>query len=255
MNIRQPVTIAPTGHGTVVTSVPLDAGQGIELHAHDVHQLSIAARSAIAIGVGERTWVLPRSSALWVPAGMPHSVEGIGASAMTSLWLDPRRCPLAWSDPTVVEVDDLVLLLVERLLDASLPQTERTRSEAVLFDVLRPVAADELDLSLPTDDRARHVAEALLLDPSDNRSLVAWGRAVGASDRTLMRAFVAGTGMGFHDWRTRVRVAAALRLLLTDAPIAAIAPAVGYATTSAFGAAFRRTMGVPPSAYRKASPT
>ena len=252
MNTRHPVTIAPTGHGTIVTSWPLDAGQSFDLHAHDVHQLSIAARSAIAMGVGDRTWVLPRSRALWVPAGVAHSVEAIGASEMTALWLDPARCPLTWSEPTVVEVDDLVLLLVDRLLDASLPQAERTRSEAVLFDVLRPVTADVLDLVLPVDDRARLVAEALLLDPSDNRSLVAWGRVVGASDRTLMRAFVAGTGLGFHDWRTRARVTAALRLLLTDLPIAAIAPAVGYATTSAFGAAFRRTMGVPPSTYRRA---
>jgi AraC-like DNA-binding protein len=48
-------------------------------------------------------------------------------------------------------------------------------------------------------------------------------------------------------------MAAALRLLLTDTPVSAIAPAVGYATTSAFSAAFRRTMGAPPSAFRAAA--
>ena len=48
-------------------------------------------------------------------------------------------------------------------------------------------------------------------------------------------------------------MAEALRLLLTDRPISAIATDVGYATTSAFDAAFRRTMGVAPSTYRRAT--
>ena len=35
------------------------------------------------------------------------------------------------------------------------------------------------------------------------------GREVGASDRTLMRAFRSETGLGFQEWRTRARVTAA----------------------------------------------
>lgn len=173
---------------------------------------------------------------------------------MTTLWLDPDRCPIGWDRTVLVAVDPLVALLVARLLDPDLDAAARTRTEAVLFDVLEPVAADVLDLPLPDDDRARRVAEALLADPADDRTLAAWGRTVGASDRTLQRAFRSGTGLGFHEWRTRARVAVALRLLLTDRPIAAIAGDVGYATSSAFGAAFRRVTGLPPSAYRTPAP-
>ena len=211
------------------------------------------APSAIALGVADRTWVLPRGRGLWVPAGVSHSVEPIGAAEMITLWFEPERCPVRWDRPTVVDADELLLALVDRLLDESLTTAERTRSERVLFDVLRPVPVDRLDLALPSDDRARRVAEAVLLDPGDARTLSAWGRAVGASERTLMRAFRAETGVGFQEWRTRARMAAALRLLLTDTPVSAIAPAVGYATTSAFSAAFRRTMGAPPSAFRAAA--
>jgi AraC-like DNA-binding protein len=73
---------------------------------------------------------------------------------------------------------------------------------------------------------------------------------VGASERTLMRRFRAETGRCFQEWRTAARLLAALRLLLTDAPVAAIAGAVGYSTASAFCAAFRRALGAPPSAFR-----
>jgi AraC-like DNA-binding protein len=229
----------------------MGSGTRYRTHRHAHHQLSLSTGSgALALEAEGRTWIVLSERALWIPAGTDHSVDALGAAEMTTLWLDPARCPIAWDETLVVGVDPLVTLLVARLLDPDLADAARARSEAVLFDVLEPVAADVLDLPLPQDDRARRVAEALLVDPADDRTLVAWGRVVGASDRTLQRAFRTGTGLGFHDWRTRARVAAALRLLLSDRPIAAIAGDVGYATSSAFGAAFRRVTGVPPSAYR-----
>src|SRR5262245_37392937 len=242
--------VAPTALGTVVTSWDLEPGVRFDQHQHPSHQLSIAARSAVAMVIGERTYVVPRARALWVPAGTPHSVAPLGAAQMTTLWFDPARCPLRWSRPTVVNVDGLVEALLDRLRDGSLSAAARTRSERVLFDALHPVPASDLDLALPTDDRARRVAEAILLDPSDNRTLAAWGRLVGASERTLMRRFQTETGRGFQDWRTAARLLAALRLLLTDAPVASIAGSVGYSNASAFCAAFRRTLGAPPSAFR-----
>jgi hypothetical protein len=103
----------------------------------------------------------------------------------------------------------------------------------VLFDLIRPMDSVALDLPLPPDDRARRAAEGLLVDCADPRSLVEWGRAVGASDRTLRRALVAGPGLRSDESRTRAQVAGQ----------------VGYATTSAFGAAFRRVTGITPGAY------
>ena len=235
----------------MVIAWELLSGERFPQHDHPVHQLTLTSATAVAMVVADRTWVIPPSRALWVPAGTSHSIEPVGAGQVTTLWFDPARCPIRWAGPVVVPVDVMVEALVGRLRDPSLEPAARTRSERVLFDVLEPLPADELDLTLPADDRARRVAEALLLDPSDRRTLAAWGAAVGASERTLMRAFRSGTGLGFHEWRNRARVAAALRLLLTDAPIAAIAPAVGYSTTSAFCAAFRRTMGAPASHFRR----
>ena len=234
-----------------MTTWPLASGTRFPSHRHAHHQLSVATGDgAIALEAEGRTWIVLPARALWIPAGVDHSVDALGGAEMTTLWLDPPRCPIGWDHTALVAVDPLVTLLVARLLDPHLDAAARTRAEAVLFDVLDPVAADVLDLPLPADDRARRVAEALLAAPADDRTLAAWGRTVGASDRTLQRAFRAGTGLGFHEWRSRARVAAALRLLLTDRPIAAIAGDVGYATSSAFGAAFRRVTGLPPSAYR-----
>src|SRR5262245_5418897 len=178
-------------------------GQRFDWHEHPVHQLSLASGGVLSMGVGDHVWVLPRSRGLWIPARVRHSVDALGGVRMTSLWFDPAACPIGWSEPTVLAVDPLLAALAARLDGESLGPAERRRSEAVLFDLLEPIAADLLDLPVPTDDRARTVADRLRADPADERTLDAWGRIVGASDRTLMRAFVAGTGLTFHQWRTR----------------------------------------------------
>jgi AraC-like DNA-binding protein len=91
-------------------------------------------------------------------------------------------------------------------------------------------------------------------NPADQRTLAEWGRTVGASERTLARAFVTGTGLPFGRWRTLLRIQSALPLLAAGDPVSRVAPRVGYETASAFVAAFRRETGLTPSAYFTRSP-
>ncbi|HEY8547290.1 MAG TPA: helix-turn-helix transcriptional regulator [Acidimicrobiales bacterium] len=233
----------------LVASYELAPGQRFPWHEHPAHQLSLASGGVLSMGVGQHVWVLPRSRALWIPAHVRHSVDALGGVTMTTLWFDPATCPVRWAAPTVLAVDPLLAHLAARLDGEDLDPAARRRSEAVLFDLLEPIPTDLLDLPMPTDDRARAVAERLRADPADDRTLGEWGREVGASDRTLMRAFTAGTGLTFHQWRTRARILAALPRLAEGVAVAAVAPTVGYATASAFGAAFRRVLGTTPSAY------
>jgi AraC-like DNA-binding protein len=55
--------------------------------------------------------------------------------------------------------------------------------------------------------------------------------------------------MSFERWRTHLRLRAALPLLAENQPVPRVARAVGYATPSAFLAAFRRTTGTSPKRY------
>lgn len=233
-----------------VASYRLLPGTGFEVHRHHVHQLCLAGDGVLAMGVRDRGWVLPRGRGLWIPAGVPHSVGTIGGTDMRALWFDPAACPITWEEPTVFEVDELLLGLVRRLTEGLEDEGQHRRSEAVLFDLLQPLPeAVVVDVPLPTDDRARRVAEAIVADPADDRTLDAWGREVGASDRTLLRAFQGGTGLGFHEWRTRARVVAALPLLADGTPVSVVAGLVGFGSSSSLGAAFRRVLGQSPSAY------
>ncbi len=101
----------------------------------------------------------------------------------------------------------------------------------------------------PTTGPARWPTPSTPIPRTGERSLPAWGRAVGAGARTLARVWLAETGTSFARWRTLLRMQAALPRLVAGVPVATVAHEVGYATASAFVAAFRRTTGVTPGSY------
>src|SRR5262245_56729648 len=178
-------------------TVDLSPDGGFDRHSHPHHQLAWASSGTLVMTVGDTAWVLPPTRALWIPAGIVHSVSTDGATRMLSIYVAPDTCPLTWDRPTVVDAAGLLGELVGRLAATDLPGDERRRAEAVLWDLMVPVPAATLTLRMPTDERARRVAEQILADVTDDRPLADWGREVGASARTLARLFVAETGLTF----------------------------------------------------------
>ena len=140
-------------------------------------------------------------------------------------------------------------VLIHYLAREELDEARRKHAEWLLFDLLEPVAVATIEAPMPHDDRAYEVAEALCANPADPRTLDEWGRHVGASGRTLARAFLADTGVPFGRWRTQVRLRAALPALAAGEPVSNIARRIGYDTPSAFVAAFHRETGLTPGAY------
>ncbi|WDV49620.1 helix-turn-helix transcriptional regulator [Streptomyces coeruleorubidus] len=241
---------APPGVGAIVVgNFPLSAGQWIPSHRHPQHQLAWTRRGVLGVAVDDTYWVLPPTRALWLPAGVVHRTGATRDAVLCSLYLEPDRCPLDWREPTAVAVDGLLGHLIAHLNREDLADDARLRAEAVVLDLLRPLPATPIDVPRPADERVRAVADALLADPADPRSLDAHARAVGVSRRTLTRLFAHDTGMSFDRWRTHMRLRAALPLLAEGQPVSRVARTVGYATPSAFLAAFRRTVGTSPSRY------
>jgi AraC-like DNA-binding protein len=161
----------------------------------------------------------------------------------------PERCRIDWPEATPVAASPLLAELIGYLGDRDLDADRRVNAEAVLVDVLEPVAMTTVEVRMPADDRARRVADGLAANPADDRTLAEWGHAVGASVRTLSRAFVGETGVSFGRWRTLLRVQTALHALAAGEPVGNVARKIGYESDSAFVQAFRRETGVTPAAY------
>ena len=232
-----------------VVTFPMPAGLVFDWHIHRDHQLAWAASGVLTVRTQASAWVLPPTRALWIPAGLRHETLSAGAATMRSAYVRPDRFPLDWSQPTPVSASPLLCELIGYLEDRTLTAEQRARAEAVLVDLLQPVAMTTIDVRWPTDDRARQVADRLAESPADGRTLAEWGRQIGASERTLARVFVAETGVSFGRWRTLIRIQAALTALASGEPVGNVARRVGYDSDSAFVQAFRRETGVTPATY------
>jgi AraC-like DNA-binding protein len=233
----------------IVARFPMASGHRFDWHAHAKHQLAWSAHGVLTVETEMATFVLPPTRALWIPARVRHEVRAAGGVEMRALYIRPRNCPIRWKQATAVAISPLLAELIGYLGEGALTRSRQVHAEAVLNDLLEPVAMATIDIHLPQSGPARTVAEALLAQPSDRATLAQWGRRVGASERSLARSFMAGGGVSFGRWRTLARLQSALPRLGGGAAVSVVAREVGYDTSSAFVAAFRRETGITPAAY------
>ncbi|MFE3443383.1 AraC family transcriptional regulator [Nocardia sp. NPDC059180] len=247
----QPVVMpaAPGATAMALGAGALPRGHWFPLHQHPQHQIAWAAGGVLAVETAGGRWVLPTTRALWLPGGTAHRTGTAEGADMRGIYIDPDRCPIEYSAPTMLRVTRLIRELFEHLTAPDIDPPRRARAEATVFDLLEPVAVIPVGAPAPSDPRAAEVAAALRRDPADPRTLDEFAAAVATSARTLARSFTADTGMTFGQWRTQIRLAASLPLLAAGLPVSRIAGRVGYGTTSAYVAAFRRAVGVPPGQY------
>ena len=123
----------------------------------------------------------------------------------------------------------------------------------LLADVLRDTAA----VAPEADAGARDVAERARVELgtrfTEDLSLAALARAVGAARSRLCRAFRRATGTTLHAYRDGLRLRAALEALRGRDDLTTLALDLGYASHSHFGARFRRAFGMTPSEARELS--
>ncbi|SMF17098.1 transcriptional regulator, AraC family [Tistlia consotensis] len=231
------------------------AGARTGRHRHERSQLVFAAAGVVTVETARGSWTVPPQRAVWVPGDLDHELVMHGRVELRSLYFLPVL-PGVPAEPAVLSVTplarELILRLMELPVDAAgttLPDRTWTRLIAALLDELKGLDVAALHLPLPSDRRARRVAEALLAAPDDGRRLEDWARFAGAAPRTLLRAFKRETGLGFAAWRQQARFLAALPRLAAGDPVTAVALDLGYDSPSAFVAAFRRAFGTTPGRY------
>jgi AraC-like DNA-binding protein len=213
------------------------------------HQLVHATRGVMTIYTDAGAWVVPPHRAAWIPAGLRFRVEMSGVVALRSLYIRAAR-GIGSPECAVVNVTPLMRELILRVnligaLDTSVPQQKRLIG--VILDELKLLAAVPLQLPQPHDPRARRFAESAAADPSSPAASLF--RRSGAGRRTLERIFLAETGMSLGQWQRRQKLLHALRLLADGEPVEAAALELGYNSSSAFIAMFRRELGQTPKRY------
>jgi len=98
----------------------------------------------------------------------------------------------------------------------------------------------------------RRAIERLRSDADTDVSLAALASDAGLSRFHFCRAFKESTGLSPHAWLRQHRLEQAMEMLRnTDDAVVSIAAALGYASQTAFAAAFRKLTGETPSDWRR----
>ena len=225
-------------------SVPLE----FEPHAHPLHELVWMRGGTMTVRLADSMITVPEGQGLWIPAGTLHSGRTTARASLFDAMFDPARSPVAFTEAIAVDVTPVVAALLTHLERADLTEAARVRAEAVVFDVLEP-AGRQLALRVPHSERIGPIVDALVQDPTDDRSLREWAQTVGASERTIARQFRTHTGLSFLQWRQSLRVHHALTLLGEGLAVQEVSEQLGYSQASTFIASFKRVMGLTPGAY------
>jgi AraC-like DNA-binding protein len=230
----------------------------IEQHAHAWGQLIYAASGVMRVRCGDLLWLIPPAQAVWAPAGVRHEIWARAQFAMRTLYFEPRFSRVLPRDCRALDVSPLLRALILRIVAEGMLDSNRARQRRLaLCGIDEIVAADvsPLSLPLPVDARAVRVADFLREDPASRAELSELAQLAGASGRTLQRLFIEGTGLRFSEWRQRLRLIHAAALLAAGASVMDAALEAGYASSSAFSAAFRGRFGCPPTQLQRPATT
>jgi AraC-like DNA-binding protein len=197
----------------------------------------------------------PAQYALWIPPYTEHVSfahgETIYRSAYVSLACSARMPVHA----CIVNVGPVLRAVLDNLAarDIRTPETDADRHLAQVV----------LDMILDADNHVQHylphaasaglnrVLASLHECPGDRRTTAEIAAAVHMTARTLERKCQRELGMTLNDWRQRLKLTHAIERLAAGDTVQHIAITLGYGTSSAFIAMFRRVVGTTPEQYRK----
>ena len=221
-------------------------------HAHDWDQLTYAASGVMHVHTERASWLVPPHRAVWLPAGMKHTEEMHAPVSVRTLYLAPKLAKALPRDACIVNIPSLLrelILHISRIGFLDRKNPTQAHLIGVLLDELVSVSDVPLQLPMPRDARARKLAAMLQSHPDDDDSVAQLSIRAGASRRTMERLFLVETKMTVGEWRRRLRLLHGVRLLAGGESVTNAAFDAGYASTSAFIAAFKRTFGMTPSRY------
>ena len=247
---RQPPTLNSLPRPVFSRHEALAAGAWTAEHSHPWGQLSYASQGVLGVRTPAGDHMAPPRFAVWTPPGVRHQLFNRRRAQMHSLYIAPEASILP-AECCVLQVSPLARELILRF--ASLPvEYDQAgapgRLVAVLLDELAGLPRAAFGLPLPHDRRLLQICAALEAQPDDARTLADWAGVVGASERTLARRFVQETGLGFGQWRQRMRLLLSLDALQAGGSVTQVALAHGYDSPSAFIAAFRSAFFCTPGA-------
>ena len=223
-------------------------------HRHGRSQLLFAEIGTMLVMTAEGSWLVPPQQAIWIPAGVIHSITMLCRVATRSVYLNRDAAKGIAAHCQVIGVSSLLRQLLIEAVDLPSEYDVGSRAGKVMSLLIDEIhAAPVLPLSLPLPNEPRLMARCrhFLDRPSAQDTVDIWSDELGLSRRTFTRLFKQETGLTFSAWQRRACLLWALPQLLAGARVTTIAFDLGYSSPAAFTTMFKQLMGDTPDVYRR----
>jgi AraC-like DNA-binding protein len=231
------------------------AGSSLPTHQHSTGQMVFATQGVMLIETALGRWTVPPQRALWIPPHEPHTIVMLSDTHMRTVYFHPdfiAGCS-AFTQRSIVHVvvaSPMIKELVLGLFETERSADMRALMAKLLLHALVETAFLPTYLPMPADKRIKNALSILMAKNNWRQSLDEVSAGAHMSSRTFTRRFTLEVGMSFRDWRQRARLVKSLDLLALNQSIKSIAHTLGFASTSAYCAAFRDLFGCIPSEFR-----
>ena len=231
----------------------LQAGTRIAPHRHDWTQFLFARTGTMQVTLESSAIILPPQFGLWIPEGNEHSVSSIEDSALETLHIKTSALDNPPDIAKTVLVDEFVRIFIHyactRIGSCYETQNKAADRLHVLLGLLEELPDAAMNLIIPRDPKLADLCYQMQTAPNRPFPLEECAAEAGMSPRTLLRRFVADTGLTYQAWRHRLRLMLAVEKLRGGESVTNVATDIGYSTTSSFTQAFQREFGRSPTRF------
>lgn len=226
-------------------------GYRVAAHRHGRAQLLHPLSGVVMVSTAAGRWMVPPDHAMWIPAGVEHAVEMLGAVRMRSIYVLPGAAPGLPDSLAVLAMTSLMRSLVVAAVEAG-AEAGDARAAAIARLILFEMPKLEerpFVLPFPLDPRLVRLCRDFVAAPSAATTIDHWADRAGMSRRSFTRAFRRQTGLSLSVWRRHATLFAALPRLSRGEPVTEVALELGYESAPAFTTMFRKMLGVAPRGY------
>ncbi|MDO4936957.1 MAG: helix-turn-helix transcriptional regulator [Sutterellaceae bacterium] len=225
-----------------------DVGGERPEHMHDDAQLLYANRGVMLVKTQGRQRIIAPFQALWIPAGVAHSIRFLTDTCMRSLYfpMEATKFKRLKAQVRLVAMPALLRELIAAIFESESDKATLNLMTQLVFRLIEQ--GKELTVTIPlTDDAplARLMTEILAKRLWD-MSLADAAAKLNLTPKTFSRHFKNSVSMSYRDWMVRAKLLTALDLLAGGMSIKQTAFALGYGESATFIAAFKRLFGVTP---------
>lgn len=222
-------------------------------HFHPRSQLIFSRNGIIKVICQNQMWMVNNTQAIWIPKNVEHQVFFPKTVELVSVFID-SSVPILENKCFAFKMYPFLEQLILKLVQFQNPQKaneKHLRLVQVFFDELSELIPTTFFLPLNSDCRIEKITNILMEDISERKNLDYYANLINVSPRTLSRLFKNKLGLSFRDWRLRLKLLEAVRMLGDGLSTKEIAFNLGYENPSTFIYIFHKHFKKTPSNFRK----